>query len=128
MQWNIYSLRQLWIDTEHYIITQKHGINIPPCNTYCRTVVASDLLWRGSSIMSMMFLQVVGVGRLLSQLWSVFDSFIWSDKFVASKLSIVFSSTPSRSPISYHLEDIDDRYLSSTCFSGFESMTMLQVY
>ena len=75
-----------------------------------------------------MFLQVVGVVGLSSQLWSVFDNFIWFDKFVASKPSRVLLSTPSRSPISYQLEETEGRNLSSICFSGLESVTMYKIY
>lgn len=82
----------------------KQVINIPPCMSFCWIVVASDLFWIGSSsITLMMFLQVVGVGWLLSQLWNVIDNFTWSEKVLVSKPLRVFSSTPSWSPISYHL-------------------------
>ena len=57
------------------------------------------------------------VGWLSSQFWSVFDNFTWFEKFTVSKPSRVLSSTPSRSPISYHLEETENTNSTRTRFS-----------
>ena len=103
-------------------------ITVPPFMRYCLMSVANELLWRGPSIILMIFLQVVEVGLLLSQFWSIFDNFTSFDKFVLSKPSRVLPSTPSRAPISYHLEETEERNSSRTCVCGFKSVTRYRIY
>ena len=103
-------------------------IIVPPFLRYSLISLANDFFWRGPSKILMIFLQVVEVGWLLSQFWSVFDNFTWWESFVVYKPSRVLSSTPSKPPISYHLEETEDRNSNRTCFFGSESVTKYRIY
>ena len=98
-------------------------IAVPPSLRYCLITVAKDLLWRGPSIILIIFLQIVAVGWLSSQFWRVSDNFTRWEWFAACKPLRVLLSAPSRAPISYHLEETEDRNCSRTWLCGSESVT-----
>ena len=103
-------------------------IAVPPFMRYCLISIAIDFFWRGPSIILIIFLQVVEVGRLSNQFWRVFDNFIRWESFAACKPLRVLLSTPSRSPISRHLEEVEERNFSRTCFFGSETVTKYRLY